>query len=358
MELFVRKFFFLLFTGLCFVSVSSTSAFAGITITSPGSGSTVQSPVHFVASSTSGCSKGIYAMGVYDGSVLMATTDGAKMDTNVSLSQGTHRNIIVQNWDKCGGYTKVQISLNVGTSTSPDTTSSTAKTFAAVENFKGWHGFGELAPAYEICTTCSSKVTWGFRQGVTAPAGGVSSTATRYSLGGSVRYSDALFSNHVIGEGTTQNIPDSSGKIMNSIRHMVYDVYFYGSNLGLAHAMEFDIGLNVSGRAMMFGTECRMEGNRLWAVWDNPHQKWVDTAVPCKAVSGKWNHLVINFSTTSDHKVIYNSIKLNGVTTAVNMSNSSIPSNWHGMVVNFQLDGNKYQNDFSVCLGHLNITYY
>jgi len=27
-------------------------------------------------------------------------------------------------------------------------------------------------------------------------------------------------------------------------------------------------------------------------------------------------------------------------------------------VVNFQLDGNKYQNDFSVCLGHLNITYY
>jgi len=70
------------------------------------------------------------------------------------------------------------------------------------------------------------------------------------------------------------------------------------------------------------------------------------------------DHLVINFSTTSDHKVIYNSSKLNGVTTAVNMSNSSIPSNWHGMVVNFQLDGNKYQNDVSVYLDHLNITYY
>src|SRR6476620_641236 len=188
----MRKCLLFLLTSFCFVSASSTSAFAGITITSPGSGSTVQSPVHFVASSTSGCSKGIYAMGVYDGSVLMATTDGAKMDTSVSLSQGTHRNIIIQNWDKCGGYSKVQISLNVGTSTSPDTASSTAKTLAAVESFKGWHGFGELAPAYEICTTCTSKVTWGFSQGVTAPAGGVSSTATRYSLGGSVRYSDAL----------------------------------------------------------------------------------------------------------------------------------------------------------------------
>jgi len=236
--------------------------------------------------------------------------------------------------------------------------SSTAKTFAAVENFKGWRGFGELAPAYEICTTCTSKVTWGFSQGVTAPAGGVSSTATRYSLGGIVPYSDALFSNHVIGEGTTQNIPDSSGTIMNSIRHMIYDVYFYGDHLNLAHALEFDIGLNISGRAMMFGTECRLEGNRVWAVWDNPHQRWVDTQVPCKAVSGKWNHLVIHFSTTWDHKVIYDSIRLNGVTTAVNWTNNSIPSNWHGMVINFQLDGNKYQNDFSVYLDHLNITYY
>ena len=354
----MRKCFFLLLTGLLFLSVSSTSAFAGITITSPGSGSSVLSPVHFVASSTSGCSRGIAAMGVYDGDVLMATTDGPKMDTNVSLTDGTHNNIVVQNWDLCGGYTKVRISLKVGSSTSPDTIPSTAKTFAAVENFKGWHGFGELAPRYEICTTCTSKVTWGFAQGVTAPAGGASTTATRFSLGGIVPYSDALFSNHVIGDGTTQGIPDSSGSIMNSIRHMVYDVYFYGANLGSAHALEFDIGLNVSGRAMMFGTECRMEGNRLWAIWDNPNQRWVDTRVPCEAVSGKWNHLVIKFSHTSDHKLIYNSITLNGKTTAINWTNNSIPSSWHGMVINFQLDGNKLQTDFSVYLDKLNITYY
>src|SRR5258707_6691181 len=103
MELFMRKCLFLLLTSLFFVSVSSTSAFAGITITSPGSGSSVQSPVHFVASSTSGCSKGIYAMGVYDGSVLMATTDGPKMDTNVSLTAGTHNGLVGQNWATSGG---------------------------------------------------------------------------------------------------------------------------------------------------------------------------------------------------------------------------------------------------------------
>src|ERR1051325_5217891 len=281
MELFMRKFFFLLLTSISFVSVSSTSAFAGITITSPGSGSSVQSPIHFVASSTTGCAKGIYAMGVYDNNVLMATTDGAKMDTQVALTDGTHSNVVVQNWDKCGGYTKVKLSLKVG-STSQDT--SGAKTFSSVENFAGWRGFGELAPAYEICTTCTDKVTWGFKQNVAAPAGGPSSTATRYDLGGVVRYSDALFSNHVIGDGTTQGLPDRDGSIQRAIRHMVYDVYFYGDHLNLAHALEFDIGLNVDSRAMMFGTECRMEGNKLWAVWDNPSQRWVDTKVPCKAV--------------------------------------------------------------------------
>jgi hypothetical protein len=354
----MRKFLFLLLTGVSFVSILSTSAFAGIHITSPGSGSSVQSPVHFVASSTTNCAKGIYAMGVYDNGVLMETTDGDNMDTSVALTDGTHNNIVVQNWDKCGGYMKVALSLKVGsTTTAPDNPPSNSKTFAAVENFPNWHGFGELAPKYEICTSCTS-VTWGFKQNVTAPPNGPSSTATRYDLGGSVKYSDALFSNHTIGDGTTQNMPDKDGSIMNSIRHMVYDVYFYGDHLNLAHALEFDIGLNVSGRAMMFGTECRMEGNKLWAVWDNPTQRWVDTKVPCKAAVGKWNHLVIKFSTTSDHMVIYDSITLNGTTTDVGMSNKSIASNWHGMVINFQLDGNGAQNDFSVYLDKLNITYY
>src|SRR5258708_26743533 len=125
---------------------------------------------------------------------------------------------------------------------------------------KRWSGYRELPTAYEIFTTCTNKVALGNNQEVTVALGDFSISATRYSLGGIVPYSDALFSNHVIGEGTTQNIPDSSGTIMNSIRHMIYDVYFYGDHLNLAHALEFDIGLNVSGRAMMFGTECRMEG--------------------------------------------------------------------------------------------------
>jgi hypothetical protein len=83
------------------------SAFAGVTISSPGNGASVKSPVHFVASSsTTNCSKGVAAMGVYDDNVLMATSDGSKFDKDVALTSGIHDNTVVQYWDYCGNSGK------------------------------------------------------------------------------------------------------------------------------------------------------------------------------------------------------------------------------------------------------------
>jgi hypothetical protein len=338
-------------------ALSLPAAFAGITLTSPGTGSSVASPVHFVASATSSCAKGVAAMGVYDANVLKTTAKGSKLDVSVALSTGTHSNVVVQYWDYCGGSNKWRFSLNVTSSTSPSTSlPSTAKTFANLEDQKGWLAYGELPPVYDICTDCSPKVTWGFKQGITSPA--VGTVSTRFDVGGDVPYSDALFVNHLIGDGTTQNMPDRDGTILNSIRHIVYDVYVYSDHIERAHAIEFDMGLNVSGRAMMLGTECRTEAIKVWAVWDNPGHKWVNTTIPCEILDGKWNHLIIKFYRSSDNHMTYESITLNGKTYNLNWTYNSEPTAWHGMVANFQLDGNKYQNDYSVYLDKLNISYY
>lgn len=294
-------------------------------------------------------------MGVYDNNVLMVTQSGSKLDTDVALTAGTHNNVVVQYWDHCGNAAKTRFSLKVDVAADTNTSTSSGKTFSNVEEYKGWLTYGELAPSYGICTDCRPKVTWGMKQGVTA-SGGVTNAA-RFDVGGDVKYSDALFVNHLIGDGTTQNLPDSNNTILKSIGHLTYSVDFYSDHLELAHALEFDIGLNHSGRAHMFGTECRMEGNKVWAIWDNPNHKWVDTSIPCEAQDGKWNHLTIEFTHTSDNHLIYNSITLNGKTSTLNWKNNSIPSNWRGLVVNFQLDGNKYQSDYSVYLNKLNITY-
>ena len=339
-------------------ALSLPAAFAGITVTSPSSGSSVSSPVHFVASATSSCAKGVAAMGVYDANVLKTTSKGSKLDTSVSLSSGTHSNVVIQYWDNCGGSNKTRFSLNVGGVTTNPSTSlpSNAKTFANLEDQKGWLAYGELPPIYDICTNCRPKVTWGYVQGITSPA--VGTVSTRFDVGGEVPYSDALFVNHLVGDGTTQNLPDRDGTLMNTIRHMVYDVYIYSDHIERAHAIEFDLGLNVSGRAMMFGTQCRTEANKVWSVWDQPNHKWVDTPIPCGIQDGKWTHVTVKFYRSSDNHQTYESITQNGQTYNLGWTYNSIPSAWHGLVTNFQLDGNKTQADYSVFLDKLNISYY
>ena len=53
------------------------------------------------------------------------------------------------------------------------------------------------------------------------------------------------------------------------------------------------------------------------------------------------------------------SITLNGVTTTLNKTYSPFSApGWWGVVVNFQLDGNYNQSDYSVYLDKFNFTYY
>ncbi len=320
-------------------------AFSGVSVSSPGSGTSVQNPVHFVAAATTSCSKGVGAIGIYDNYKLITFLKGAKLDTSIYLGSGLHSHTTVQSWDNCGGYSKSNLTLNVN-----------SKTFYSLEQSGGWLGYGELAPVYDICTACRPLVEWGMKQGITSPV--LNGTSTRHDLGGTVPYSDALWVNHVIGDGSTQGLPDSSGSLTGSIHNLVYDVYFYGPSLSVSYALEFDIGQYGGGRGWLFGTMCRIGGNKQWAVWDNPNNKWVSTGIPCDAVGGKWNHLVMKFQRTSDNHLLYQWIKLNGVTHNLNWYNNSIPSNWHGVVVNFQLDGNYIQQDYSVYLDNMHITYY
>src|SRR6059058_820918 len=122
--------------------------FAGVTVSSPGSGS-VTSPVHFVAKATSACSKGVAATGIYTAPYALAfLNNGPNLDTNLTMSPGVY-NVAVQQWDNCGGSTKTMVPLTV-------TANTNAKTFANLQNSKGWTGYALLPPAFGICTSCTS----------------------------------------------------------------------------------------------------------------------------------------------------------------------------------------------------------
>lgn len=94
-------------------------SFAGVSVSSPGNKSSDVSPVHFVASATTTCSKGVAAMGIYTAPYVLAyTVSGSSLNTYLKLSAGTY-NTEVQEWDNCGGASKTPVTLTVSGGTAP-----------------------------------------------------------------------------------------------------------------------------------------------------------------------------------------------------------------------------------------------
>ena len=92
--------------------------FAGVTVSSPGTGISKKSPVHFVASGSSpACSKGVAAIGIYTAPYKLAyVVKGSKLDTKLTMKPG-HYNVVVQHWDKCGWTSKQAITIHVASTT-------------------------------------------------------------------------------------------------------------------------------------------------------------------------------------------------------------------------------------------------
>src|SRR5262245_4481214 len=89
--------------GVLLIATWAGSAFAGVTISAPTYGANVSSPVQFVASASTSCSKGVAAMGIYPAPYdLKYKVTGAKINTSLSLNAGTY-DVVVQEWDNCGG---------------------------------------------------------------------------------------------------------------------------------------------------------------------------------------------------------------------------------------------------------------
>ena len=101
------------FVCVPFVLAMASLASATVYVSTPTTNISATSPVHFVATATSACSKGVSAMGIYTApDVLAYTVNGASLNTSLSLTPGTY-NIAVQEWDNCGGATKTSIGLTI-----------------------------------------------------------------------------------------------------------------------------------------------------------------------------------------------------------------------------------------------------
>jgi hypothetical protein len=337
--------------------VCALPAIAGVTVSSPGNGATVTSPVHFAATGSSSCSKGVAAMGIYTApGVLAYKVNGSSLSASISMSSGTQYPV-VQEWDNCGSASKVTVKVTVDPST-VNNSSGSGKVFSNLQKSGGWTGYALLPPSFGICGSCTpggSNVKWSWTQGVSSPSMDGVSTKSAYN-GGTTQWADILWNNHLIGDFSSQGLPDFSKTLAPSLHNFTYDVYFWIGNTSDSQALEFDINQFVGGKSYIWGHECRIDGGHEWDTWSNPGQHWVASGIPCNPKSNAWNHLTINVSRTSDNHLYFNTITLNGSVGPVGRTDSPTSTNWYGITVNYQIDSDKYKTPYAVYIDKLTFT--
>jgi major membrane immunogen (membrane-anchored lipoprotein) len=336
------------------VQVSGSSSSSKVTVTEPLNNSTVSTTVQYVASATSACSAGVASMGIYTAPGKLAyTVQGSELNTQLTLSPGTY-STTVEEWDKCGGAATTPVTIIVGGG------NGTSGTFANLhQQTSGWTGYALLPPAYNICSSCvpsGPDTTWSMTGKISSPSR--SGNATRMNIGGDTVYSDVLWNNHLIGDFSSQGMPDYNHSIVPNVHNFTYDVWFYIESLSSSQALEFDINQFVNGYSYIWGHECRIDGGNEWDIWDDPGQKWHPTGIGCHPLENSWNHLVLQVQRTSDNHLLFQSITLNGVTNTLNYYESPTASTWYGITINYQQDGDSKQAPYSVWLDELNFSYW
>src|ERR1700686_1054417 len=329
----------------------ATSAFATVYVSPPTNGASITSPGQYKATATTNtCSQGVASMGIYVDNSLVYVVQGASLDHALSLNNGNYHTV-VEEWDHCGGASYATIDITV-------TGGGGGHVLQHLQASGGWKNWGELPPNYGICSYPCPGVSWWMKQGIKSPS--LSGDATEFYLGGSKPYADALFSNPLIGQGSTQGIPDSGHTLLPTLHNFTYDVYFYPTNLSVTQVLEFDISMYFDSLGLIWGNQCNILGGHVWDIWDNVSHSWVSTGAPCNPVNNAWNHLTIKVQRESDNWLLFQSITLNGQVHNINKyyAPGSAPSNWWGITVNYQMDGNHNQTAYTTYLDNFSFTYW
>lgn len=106
------------------VTVSgTTTGSAGVSVSSPANGSTVSSPVQFVASAAPNSGRVITAMRIYADSQSAFSANASSLNTSLGLANGGH-SIVIQAWDNTGAVYKTSLNITVGSNPNPTPTPS------------------------------------------------------------------------------------------------------------------------------------------------------------------------------------------------------------------------------------------
>jgi hypothetical protein len=239
--------------------------------------------------------------------------------------------------------------------------------FRNLEFSQGWQHYAQMPPDYaDQSANPYNGFSRSLAQGIPSPV--QDGPCTAFGIGGTV-VGDALFTLPIIGQVSSQDIPDTAKTLLPSIHSMEYTGNFFISSADMPHigAVELDVGIYMGEISMTFGTQIRIanvtgnSGPNGWDVWDNANEKWVFTGIRTYPVADEWNSFRIVVSRDSSNSMIYESLGLNRLNAQVSELVSSAKNiaaqvGWWGLNINFQVDGTGmpvtvYARDLSLYIG-------
>jgi hypothetical protein len=220
--------------------------------------------------------------------------------------------------------------------------------------------FGVLSAAQTVLTNLEGKTGWNscsqcagtagqgtfathwFKQGVTSPS--LDGASMQFFLGGSNNYSNAYWWKPVAYGSTATNF--------------VYDFYYYIKDSTAPQALEFEVNQGVNAKKYIFGTQCGFV-SKVWRVYDAYNHRWVATTIPCATRTAyTWHHVVLEFHRTSTGKSQFVTITINGQKYYFNRAYSPKATSIKSINIAYQMDGNRYQTDYSTWLDKVNLKYW
>jgi Big-like domain-containing protein len=317
------------FLAVCALLCASTLfAFAGITVSSPTNGSANPSSVHIVASVIS--AKTVTSVRVYVDGTLKLNNSNPKVDMYVTLPTGAHT-LNVQAWDNGGASYKVVNTFTAGT-----TLSAGLLTYLNMDQQTGWSSCDTCSGINQAGPATPHSITYN----QTSPS--LDGNSAQLWLGGSTPYASALW---------------WKGVGASNASHFKYDLYFYLKNSAASQALEFDVYQTINGKHYVLGMECSLKTSHMWSTYDTANHHWIPSSAPCNYISPYvWHHLTTETERTSDGRIHFISVTLDGQTYYINKYAYPVAQSGNNLTVALQLDGNSTMTNYSEWVDKVNLT--
>ena len=314
----------LLFSSL--LVYAAPTAFAGVTVSSPGNGNDVASPFTLSANASACSSQNIAAMGYsFDNSSDTTIVYNNSIQSRISASTGAHT-LHVKAWGVKGSACVTDVAINVTGSSSGANIPSYATRVSAIQTLSNWTGVNDSASGGGYSTGTTNLT------GSPSLSGQSRQFSTQLASYGGVRY--------YVSFGDDE-----------SATNFVYDGDIYlNSTASSVGNIEMDMNqVMPNGQTVIFGLQC--DG---WSsTWDytanlgsaqSPVDRWIHSTVYCnpqKWSTNVWHHVQVQYSRDNSGNVTYKSVWFDGYQMNINATVfSAFALGWSPtLLTNFQLDG-------------------